>query len=536
MKFKLLLSLLVAGTLAAGAQNQSFQDGIDYYKAGQPSNAKTILNNNLTGLTPNQKAVAYYYLGQIALKEKDNATARRYFDDGIAADVECPYNYVGLGKLALFQGNKSEADNQFKLAQKFGKKNHEITVDIARAFYQADPVKYANDVTKYLEKAKKESKFQEPSIYILEGDMNYDKGEYGQAATSYEQAIEADKTDPAGYVNYAHAYTYVNPEFAIRKLREYLQLNPESALAQRELAEKLYTANYWDKAAEQYGKYIQNRNHFPEDEARYAVLLYFGKNYNKSIEVADNLLEKQPNFMVERVRMLDYNMLGDYANAVEKGKQFFNNYPGGNYNANDYIAYSDALSKTGADSTAVEYMTVATEKFPDNPKVFEMYSAMLSRVDQHAKAADAYAKFLELNPEVEVGDLFTGAGRYLNVASTTVDSDPAAAREAALKGITLMNTCIERAQPVPALYQRLARLQRMANGDKPDQASTESYLKMIELLDSDPANLTKKSAIDQYRDGYLWLNKYYLSQGDNEKAGEAANQFNHYTELRNTVQ
>lgn len=44
MKFKLILSLLVAGGLSAAAQSQGYIDGIDYYKAGQYSNAKEILS------------------------------------------------------------------------------------------------------------------------------------------------------------------------------------------------------------------------------------------------------------------------------------------------------------------------------------------------------------------------------------------------------------------------------------------------------------------------------------------------------------
>ena len=47
MKFKLLISMLAAGTIAAGAQSQGYKDGIEYYKAGQYDNAKTILNRTI---------------------------------------------------------------------------------------------------------------------------------------------------------------------------------------------------------------------------------------------------------------------------------------------------------------------------------------------------------------------------------------------------------------------------------------------------------------------------------------------------------
>lgn len=39
-------------------------------------------------------------------------------------------------------------------------------MDIVRAYYKADPVKYAKDIEEYLKKAYKTSKNNEPAIYI----------------------------------------------------------------------------------------------------------------------------------------------------------------------------------------------------------------------------------------------------------------------------------------------------------------------------------------------------------------------------------
>ena len=47
MKIKFLLSLLVASALTAGSQSQGYKDGIEFYKAGQYDNAKTILNRTI---------------------------------------------------------------------------------------------------------------------------------------------------------------------------------------------------------------------------------------------------------------------------------------------------------------------------------------------------------------------------------------------------------------------------------------------------------------------------------------------------------
>lgn len=536
MRFKLILSLLVAGGLSAAAQSQGYIDGIDYYKAGQYSNAKEILTRTIND-AQTDKAKSYYYLGQIDVVQKNYNEAKANFDKGIQIDPACPYNYVGLGALALRNNDKKAAEENFKQALKLGKKNHEITVDIARAYYKADPVAYASDVRKYLDKANKESKFSEPSIFILEGDMLLDQKKFGEAAAMYEQAITADPENPEGYVNYAHSYFGVNPEFSIQKLQEFLQKQPNSALGQRELAEKYYDANYWDKAAEQYGQYIKNPNHFPQDEARYSVLLYFGKKYPESLAVADRLLSSQPdNFMMQRLRMLNYSGMEQWADAVKAGEQFFAKNPNGDFNANDYAKYAEALGKSGADSTALVVLDHAVKKLPDDAALWDLYSVALTNAKDYPAAADAYSKFLSLTEEPSVGDYFTAAGYYLNVASGYQKEGKAdEARTAAEKGLEFMNKVTATAEPVPVLYQRIAHLNRMANNDVVNDATIAAYNKMIELLNADPANLEKNSALNMYRECYYTLNKYYRDIKDTEKATEMADLFRKYTEIQENL-
>ena len=67
MKIKFLLSLFVAGTLAVGAQTQGYKDGIEYYKAGQHDNARTILERTIND-PATDRSLANYYLGQLSFK------------------------------------------------------------------------------------------------------------------------------------------------------------------------------------------------------------------------------------------------------------------------------------------------------------------------------------------------------------------------------------------------------------------------------------------------------------------------------------
>ena len=120
MKIKFLLSLFLGSALSMSAQG--YLDGVEYYRAEQFYNSKTILERTLNDANTD-KATAYYYLGQVALKYKENDKAKAYFEKGIAVNVENPYNYVGLATIDLKAGDKKAADANVKLAKKYGKKD-----------------------------------------------------------------------------------------------------------------------------------------------------------------------------------------------------------------------------------------------------------------------------------------------------------------------------------------------------------------------------------------------------------------------------
>ena len=534
MKIKFLLSLFVAGTLAVGSQTQGYKDGIEYYKAGQHDNARTILERTIND-PATDRSLANYYLGQVALVQGDKAQARTYFDAGLAADAECPFNYVGLGALALQEGNDEAAKEQFKQAQKFGKKNAEVSVSIARAYYNADPVKYDRDITKALEKARKDSKNADPSIYVLEGDMLAAAENFGDAAARYEMAITYDPNNPEGYVKFANAYFNVNKDFGINKLQEFLNAHPESAMAQRELAEKLFLADRWKAASELYGKYIQNPNHFPEDKARYAVLLYWGEDYPASLAIADEILASDPsNFLMQRVRFLDQTAMGQFQAAVENAEKFFASNPEANFTIKDYTTYADALSGIGQDSLAVVQYELAASKYPENGDLLKNLSTVYSRNRQYDKSAEAYDAYLKLQENPSLTDLYGMSGRYLNAA---VYADSIRAKELAGRGIEYVNQVIDRAADVsPMMYQRLARLYVAANGKRPDADAIAAYDKMLQLLDQNPDNLNPanpNNALDEYSEAYAFEQAYASITGNQEGVEHWGKKYQEIRDLKN---
>ena len=164
MKFKSLLALML-GAVAVSGSAQGFKDGVEYYRADQPEEAEIIINRTLND-AGTDKSMANFYLGKIAFARENYANAKNFFENGIALNADNGYNYVGLGEIALKEGNKSAAEDFFKQATKLSKKDAVLLSEIARAYYNADPVQYDKDIKKYIADARKADK-DCPEIYIL---------------------------------------------------------------------------------------------------------------------------------------------------------------------------------------------------------------------------------------------------------------------------------------------------------------------------------------------------------------------------------
>ncbi len=519
----ILTGAFICASLAAYADG--YKDGIEYFKAGQYANAKELLERNLNA-AGTDKALSYYYLGQIDLINGDRNAAKANFDKGVAANAECAYNYVGLGAIDLLNGQKGAAEDQFKSAQKVNKKDYEILVDIARAYYNADPVKYEKEMNKMLEEAHKKSKHTEPSIYILEGDMLFDAKDLGGAAGKYEQAITYEVDNPEGYVKYANAYMGVNPQFGVQKLEELLTKQPTSALAQRELAEKYYETGQWTKAAQQYGKYIQNPNHFPEDKSRYAVLLYANSEYQKSLDVANELLASEPdNFVMNRIRVLDLSELKNYPEAITAAEKFFTLTPKDKekFSPIDYTTYAACLSGNGQDSLAIIQYENAVNLDPSRSDNWKLLSTALSSAKKYQQAAEAFQKSIENSEDPSLNDYYTASGRWQMAAGST--DDPEVRKADAAKGLEDINKVIEgAASEDPDFFRRKAILQFLQNDKAVNEDVRDSYEKVIAILDADPAYAdpsNPKNKIKLYQEAYLYIGNFYQNTEDPKYADTA---------------
>ena len=520
MKVRTIFSFVLGGMAMTAFAQGGYQDGVDYYNAERFDKAKTILEKTLNDPST-KKAVSYFYLGSLELDNNNVAAASENFNKGVQADPAYGYNYVGLGQIALKNGNKKDAENYFKQALEGNKKDASVMAAIARAYFNVDPTLYAKEIEKNIANAMKVSKNKEAQVYVLQGDMAK-ASDIGQAAGFYEQAMvydeQAGNVNPEAYVKYANLYNKVNPDFAIGKLVELNEKLPTSALAQSELAEKYYDGNQFTKAAEQYGKYIKNPNHFQGDEQRYSGLLYFGKKYQESLDVANQVLAADPNNeYMQRMVMLNKAALKDFAGAEEAAQKLFS-HANAKFTATDYSTYGDILGELGRPQDAIEAYVKAYEMNPEkNKQMLAEISSMYNDLENDQKAVEYMQKFVDAG-DATLNDYFILSNRYKNLGLSLPEGSPERA-EAANNGIKNIDLAIEGAANKGPLYRNKATLLMIRDGaENTTPELIDTYKAMIAAYDEDPAN--KEKYADAYKMAYTRMGSYYMQQGDNAQARE----------------
>ena len=527
MKFKLLFSLLLGSALTVAAEG--YVDGVEYFRADQPEEAEIILTNTLSQPQTDQ-ATAYYYLGQIALQKGDTAKARQMFDKGLAANPENGYNYVGLGALALRSGDAKAAENYFKDAKKYAKKDYDVLTEIPRAYFQANPVTYAKEIDKWLADIKKQSKNTAPAPFILEGDrlagvnVGDAAGMYEMAATFDHESKDAKDAHPEAYVKYARVIFKVNERAAIDKLRELHGYQPESALVQRELAEKLYDANQLTNAAKQYEAYIQNPNSFQKDKQRLVGLLYFAQRYPESYDLASQILTQDPgNFYMERMQFYNKKAMGDTIAAVAAADKLIAN-PKAQLNAQDYTQYGELLTDMGRDSLAVVMYENAVRTEPEKTALLKDLSQAYNHALRFQDAADTMQKYIDLQgDDVDPNDLLALALRWNALASAQQKMEDPTWKASSEKALAAITRVREMTPNHPLVLNHYARILLVNNNSEINDAVAQADLATLAALDSDPENLENRKAL--YVQVLGRLGNYYVTSHNMDEARKMFQRF-----------
>ena len=222
------------------------------------------------------------------------------------------------------------------------------------------------------------------------------------------------------YIKYAGIYFRINPDMAIDNVLRLLNMRPNSAIAQRELAESYYRADKFNEAVKAYETYMQNPTAFQTDRPRYAALLYYDKQYEKSLSLSEDLLQAFPdNLMLKRLVMYNTYELKDYVSAVRAAEALFAT-PDVEFNSRDYMQYGKLLFALGEKEKSIAALEKAVEIDPTRLELYKELMTTLQKSGKYMRRAevqDLYLKQLVALEQDKTQDYFI-AGRYYYMAAT----------------------------------------------------------------------------------------------------------------------
>lgn len=536
MKLNLFLSTAFLVGSAFSALAQTHQEGVEYYRADQFSNAKELLQRNFNN-PGTDKSISNYYLGLIALQDGKKNEAAKYFNDGVQANPEYPFNYIGLGQIQLMDGNKKGAEEQFKIGKSKTKKDAALDIAIARAYYDVDPVLYAKEIEKNVQQAQKDSPKQGPAytdadIYLFDGDRKKDNKDFGGAGNAYEMATTYNPNATEAYVKYANLFTQVNPQYAINMLNNLLKVNPESALGQRELANAYYNAQKYKEAAAQYEKYVKNPNHFKQDEDRLAFLLFVDGDYQQGYDFATGLLAQNPgNFTAQRFQFMNaaqipalQSQLVPMAEALVAAHKAN---PANVFAPIDYNLISDELSNNGKADEAQALLQEAISNDPTNRDYYKQLALVMVKANDLPGATDAFQGYIDNTENPTYNDYIQQAtyAFYAGVANQKDNID------AANKYYDMAQASTEKARAISNDFTKPLKIQgdiakQRVPEDQVASAAVPYFTEGIAIFEA--KENPSRNDINDAKEMYNYMGNYYLDQKD---VPTAVIYFNKYLEL-----
>lgn len=417
----------------------------------------------------------------------------------------------------VIKSKPADLEDQLKSVYKKNKKNEEVLVGIAQAFYD---VKDTTNAKTYVEYALKANKKYAPT-YVLLGDIAALNNDGGGAAAQYQQAIYFDPKSPEAYYKYANVYRKISPSEAVAKLEELRANRPDIAVDA--MAGRIYyLSNDFDQAVNSFGKaWATMRDKMEErDLTEYAMALYFKQKNQESLEVVKYGLTKSPrDAAYNRLAFFNSTDLKDYDNALAYADALFNKSDSAKFSYFDYTYYGNAYTGKKDYAKAIEMYEKALTMDIDNKDkragVLKQLSDAYKQSDDYVNAIKSYKEYIDNVSKISATDRVGLAQLYTLKASVDTVMD---ARIADLNAAEQVYDELEKAEPDAleyATYKR-AQVNSFKDPETKEGLAKPYYEKLIGLIEPK----AQKDEADKARlvESYRYLGYYYLVKNDKSTA------------------
>ncbi len=445
------------------------------------------------------KAIKYLFAGVLSVAAFAPATAQ----SDNKATVEA------IAK--VIKSKSADAADQVKDVFKKNKKNAEVLVGIARAYYE---VKDTANAVDYANKAIKVKKDYAPA-YVLLGDVEQMREDGGAAASWYQQAIYFDPKTPDAYIKYASVYRKISPSEAIAKMEELRAQRPDVAVDALE-GRIQYSSNNFAEAVACFAK--ADRNKLEErDIWEYATSLYFLQKYQEALDLAKFGLTKNPRSATfNRLAMFNSTELKEYSSALQYADALFNKSDSAKFTYFDVVYYGNALKGNQEYDKALEqYQKALTMEIDDKDKragIYKEIADVYKAKDDYDNAVNSYREYMNGLDNASAAD-YAGLGQmYIQRADKFSGEARTAAFRDAEKVYDELLAKYSDAEDFATLYK--ARINSYIDPETKDGLAKPYYEKLVEIISARPER--DKTDMTRLLEAYRYLGYYYLLQDDKE--------------------
>ncbi len=392
----LLITVVSSGSLLA----QTHDDGLAAMQLENWGKAIEVYSA-LTKKDPTDQP-AWLTLGTAYLAKGDTAKAKATFESAFNAKSEGPYAMIASGRILLLEKEYAKAEEIFKKAKKYGRKDIVTKRLLGESFlYDLPGVK--PNFTRAEEELKEAMEFDSKDFATLMalGYCYKEMPNGGLAAQHYEYAVHAQPQSALATFMLAKVYRAAKIyEKFLSYTDKAIALNPKFTEALRAKAEYLYFDKEWEKATAAAKALVSQGTEVTiEDEMLLANLLYITKDCNGCSELVDRILKKDgsKNYL-RRLQAYCHFDNGRYPEGLRILEDFFRQVKPDKVLPSDYEYLARLQIRTGKDTTAavgnfMKVIELDSSKWTLYEEIAKLYYDSKDYC-RAAKAYQAYADFL----------------------------------------------------------------------------------------------------------------------------------------------
>jgi tetratricopeptide (TPR) repeat protein len=305
------LAVILGFTSGNKVLAQDLNSAISSTRSEQYDNSEEIFKQLIQKEPGNSKN--FFFYGENILQDYFSDTisnslavftkaAKAQYEKGVSANANDPLNYIGLAKVAFFNGDFKTADEQRAKAKSFllpyknikkivpPAKEYAFTLAKLAESYISEVFKVDTALALPLMREAIRIDPKNKDIYLIAGDIFNIKNDGSNAIKNYNLAQEYDPTSPTANMKIGSIYVKArNLDAAIPYFQKAIELNANYAPAYRELGALYSMARRFDQSKENFAKYLELTKGNVPAKISYVRSLYFAGEYDEVIKNVEEI-------------------------------------------------------------------------------------------------------------------------------------------------------------------------------------------------------------------------------------------------------